>query len=162
MQIRGPYTPVKVPGYSSELPSAAIQSAKDECDINKIMARYQKTGMIEHFNEQAPQFVDMPDEIDYQNSMGIIADAHSAFYSLPSTVRDRFQNDPAQWLEFIHDAESVDEAMRALGIDPVRARMRPKEAQEGPNSDGPASGPTEASESPGTGRSDANGPEGSA
>lgn len=142
MEIRGPYTPVKVSGWSSKLPTMTKQSMRDECDINKIMERYQRTGLIEHINENAPRYEDMPLAADFQEAMGIIAAATTTFEELPATIRDQFDNDPSLWLDFIHDAESVDDQMKALGLRPERVRARP-EAQpvETPdNPDTPESG----------------------
>ena len=34
------------------------QSFKDECDINKIMAKFQKTGALNHYAKHAPQYGD--------------------------------------------------------------------------------------------------------
>ena len=42
----------------SDMPSMTKQSFKDECDINKIMAKFQKTGAIEHYAKHAPSYGD--------------------------------------------------------------------------------------------------------
>ena len=55
------------------------------------------------------------DGIDYQESMQMVASANSMFEELPSALRKRFQNDPAQLLSFVHDDANVVEAHK-LGL----------------------------------------------
>lgn len=75
------------------------QEFKDECDINILMSKYQSTGQMPVINQTAPQYLDVSG-IDYQESMQFIAGAQTLFNELPSHVRSRFQNDPAQFLDF--------------------------------------------------------------
>lgn len=75
------------------------QEFKDECDINILMSKYQATGQMPVINQTAPQYLDVSG-IDYQDSMQFIAGAQTLFNELPSSVRSRFQNDPAQFLDF--------------------------------------------------------------
>ncbi|AXH74085.1 MAG: internal scaffolding protein [Microviridae sp.] len=75
------------------------QEFKDECDINVIMAQYQSTGQIPILNEVAPQYLDCSD-FDFRASMEYIAEAKSLFMEMPSRIRNRFDNDPASFLEF--------------------------------------------------------------
>ena len=47
--------------------------------------------------------------------MQIVASANSLFAGLPSTIREKFENDPAKFLEFAQDEENLDE-MRKMGL----------------------------------------------
>jgi phage internal scaffolding protein len=76
------------------------QEFRDECDINVIMRRYQSTGELPVLNQGNAQFLDVSASLTFQESMNFIADAQSMFNELPSAVRDRFYNDPAQFLDF--------------------------------------------------------------
>jgi len=62
--------------------SLTKQSFKDECDINRIMARYQVTGMIDFVQKRVPQFLDCT-AIDFQKSMDIVVQAQEMFSELP-------------------------------------------------------------------------------
>lgn len=75
------------------------QSFKDECDINTIMSRYQSTGQIPNLNECAPQYLDVSG-IEFQESMEFVAGAKSLFQEMPSAIRNRFGNSPAEFLDF--------------------------------------------------------------
>lgn len=93
-------------------PGLTKQSFKDECDINRIMARYQVTGVLpENLQPGAPQYVDVTG-IEYQDSMLKIAAAQSLFNQLPAAVRFRFRNDPGEFLDFTQDPDNRDEMIK--------------------------------------------------
>lgn len=92
-----------------------IQSAKDQCDINKILSQYKKTGILTHVNNARPQYTDLPDQSDYQNALHTIMEAESAFAGLPAVVRDYFGNDPARLLAAITDPSQAAQ-LRDFGI----------------------------------------------
>lgn len=94
--------------------SRTKQSFRDETNINTIMARFQKTGMLEFVNKHEPQYGDVT-AIDFQNSMESVAQAREMFADLPSKVRDRFNNDPAELLDFLDNPDNKDEAV-LLGL----------------------------------------------
>jgi phage internal scaffolding protein len=85
------------------------QSFKDECNINNIMAKYARTGVIEHGNKHAPSYGDCP-EIDFRQAMEVVLEAQETFAELPAVVRRRFDNDPANFLAFCEDPANRDEA----------------------------------------------------
>lgn len=93
------------------------QSFKDECDINNIIKSYSQTGQIRHINAKAAQgtYEDLPEPMDLQEALNTVRDANTAFASLPSQVRDRFQNDPGQFLAFMQDPANQDEMIK-LGL----------------------------------------------
>lgn len=95
-------------------PSKTHQSFKDECDINRIVARYQKTGLLPQVNSQ-PQYGDFCTSDDYQTSMNKVLHAQNSFMSLPAKVRARFENDPAKFLDFVYDPENAQELV-SLGL----------------------------------------------
>ncbi|WNK12825.1 MAG: internal scaffolding protein [Microvirus sp.] len=102
----------------------AKQEFKNECDINNIMARFDKTGMLSFTNRFQPQYGDTTG-IEFQSAMETIAQGRSMFQELPSGIRNRFKNDPAQFLDFVHDERNIEE-LRAMGL------LRPSDAQATP------------------------------
>lgn len=113
-------------------PSMTKQSFVAECDINNIVKDFTTHGMVTHINEKAAQgaFIDLPDQIDYQASLEIARSAQQAFDALPAQIRKRFDNDPAKFLDFMHDPKSQDEAI-ALGL-AVDTRPPAKAPEEPP------------------------------
>lgn len=95
--------------------SMTKQSFKDECDINKIVDRYQRTGIIDHQERRQPRFEDCIDAKDYHNAMIAVLDAQDAFADLPAAVRKRFGNDPAALLAALEDPDQVEDLTK-LGI----------------------------------------------
>lgn len=90
------------------------QSFRDECDINNVMARYQSSGELPAINQTAPQYLDVTG-LDYQQAMETVAGAQSLFNDMPSSIRNRFQNDPSLFLDFCSDERNRDE-MAQLGL----------------------------------------------
>jgi len=79
-----------------------------ECDINNILKQFSKTGIINHINSNSQQYIDLPDNLDFQSSLQIIAEASDAFASLPSKVREHYQNDPSRFLGALQDPRERD------------------------------------------------------
>lgn len=104
-------------GEVSTPPSMTKQSFVEQCDINNILKQFKASGMLTHINQQAAQgrYLDLPDDLDYQNALNIVLEAENSFASLPSKVRDRFHNDPAEFLQWFQDPDNQDEAIK-LGL----------------------------------------------
>lgn len=100
-------------------PSRTKQSFKDECDINHIMKKFKKVmgvDYLEKFNGYVSgQFGDFSDVADYRSAIEQVRRAESVFMALPAIVRKRFENDPAQFLDFCHDPKNLDE-MISMGL----------------------------------------------
>lgn len=99
----------------SDDPGLTKQSHKDECDINNILAQFKRTGIVRHINERQGLYVDLPSDIDLQQSLAIVRKAEKAFSELPSKVRDRFNNDPGKLLAAIQNPD-MHEELRGLGL----------------------------------------------
>lgn len=108
------------------------QEFKDECDINVIMRRYQSTGELPVLNTATPQFLDVSASLQFQESMNFVAEAQSTFNELPSRIRDRFYNDPAQFLDFCSNpANRVELAqMGLLSPEATREALSPLTPKE--------------------------------
>ena len=97
------------------------QAFKAECDINTIMDRYARDGLLDHVSKYQGQYADVSAEVDYQMALETIFRAEEAFMSLPASIRSKFDNDPQRFLEFVEDPSNRDE-MVELGLrkkDPV-------------------------------------------
>lgn len=90
------------------------QSHRDECDINQIMAKFQNSGMVDHFNNHQAQYGFASGDSFYE-SMLVINKAQSMFDELPSSVRKRFANSPSEFLEFVQNPDNADDLVK-LGL----------------------------------------------
>ena len=98
--------------------SLTQQQFKDDADINTIIKKYISTGgYVDPFilNDKTPVYGDVSEVGDLYVTMNIIKDAESQFLALPSEIRERFNNDPMQLLEFVADEKNIDEATK-LGL----------------------------------------------
>ena len=95
-------------------PSLTQQHSKDQVDINNIMARYIKTGVLDHVAKYQPQYRDN-NATDYQESMNIVIKADEMFSELPAQARKHFDNDPAAFLDFVQDPANHDK-LHELGL----------------------------------------------
>lgn len=94
--------------------SMTKQHFKDEVDINNILAKFQKTGLIDHVKKNS-SYINLPNALEYHDAMNLTIEAQASFDGLPSSIRKEFQNDPQIFLAFVADPKNVDR-MRTLGI----------------------------------------------
>lgn len=106
------------------------QSHKAECDIHNILKQYQRTGIITHINSHSPQYLDLPSSLDLQDAISLVNQAENAFAALPSSVRERYANDPARFLAAFQDPDQA-EFLREVGL------LHPKPAPA-PSGEAPA------------------------
>ena len=76
---------------------------KDECDINVLMKRYEKQGVLPNMRVGQAAYVDCTVFSDFQTSMQIVHDAERMFLALPSRVRLEFDNDPVKFVAYAQD-----------------------------------------------------------
>lgn len=112
-----------------ELPSLTQQQFRDECDINNIVNYHHDNGFFPRINPLPGQFSDLGDGLDFKAHHDYMAEALSAFNSLPAKLRDRFEHDPAKLLDFVSDPKNQDEAIE-LGL----ATRRPDKTVSVPDS----------------------------
>lgn len=89
-------------GLLCEDVSLAVQSERDDCDINNIMERFGH-GVPLPESLSVPSYGDFTGVSDYRSALELISGASESFMQLPADVRSRFQNDPARFLDFVHD-----------------------------------------------------------
>lgn len=95
-------------------PSMAIQSARDDCDINTIVRRFGLTGELPTALA-APTYDDFSEVTDFHTALNAIALANEAFDQLPAEVRYRFNNNPGDFVDFCSNDSNRSEAEK-LGL----------------------------------------------
>lgn len=133
IEIRSAYSPRTAVKLICPEPGRTKQAFKDECDVNKILARFQKTGVLDFVEKRQPQFGDVTG-LDFQNAMNTVTEAQEMFDELPSKVRNRFDNDPAQLLDFLSDPANAGEAAKLGLIEMAEEEEVPKPAEPAPES----------------------------
>lgn len=106
-------------GLKCEDESLAVQSDFKDSDINEIVRRFGLTGQLPA-NVRVPQSGDFTGVEDFRSAMDAIRKAEESFAEMPADVRARFQNDPAQFVDFctaVKDDKLVNiDEMRRLGL----------------------------------------------
>ncbi len=101
----------------------AKQSFKDECDVNNIMKRYARDGLLDHVKAFGGDYADVAGVGTFHENCEAVLRARGMFDSLPAAIRSKFRNDPGEFLAFANDEENAEE-MRELGLLPPE---RPEE-----------------------------------
>jgi len=136
MSQRG--TPVKLSfkpknGNDKHVTSICKQSFKDEANVNNIIRRYQKTGLLvdptKVGRSRTAQFGDFSDITDLPQTLQRINDANTAFMRLPPQVREKFQNDVGKLLTFVQNPENTNASID-LGLLPESMRIKDSEVVE--------------------------------
>lgn len=133
-------------------PSRTKKAFQADVDLNQVIDRYHKTGILPQLNTRQPTYGDYTNPIDYQEAQNKIILANGLFAALPAHVRRQFDDNPANFLEFAsnpdNQAEMVEMGLAEPSSLPSRSTKPPgdPEVQPGENN---ASGdvsdnPTEA------------------
>lgn len=96
-------------------PSKTDQSFKSDCDIQEIIAKFRKTGQVTHLNKKQGIYADVSQIPDLLGATMIVQDASEKFSSLPSGVRDKFNNDPINMIQWLNNPDNQDEGIK-LGL----------------------------------------------
>lgn len=108
--------------------SRTEQAHRGECNINQIMKKCRKTGLLPNRGE--PGFYgDFSEVGDFQESQNKVILAQERFMTLPAEIRKKFDNDPGKLLDFMADPENIEKAIE-LGIIPRPVEVAPEEPVE--------------------------------
>lgn len=106
------------PGLVCEDASLTHQEFARECDINEIMRKYEKHGILTHVREVQEQFIDvagLPE--DYHSALNYVRDVEALFATLPASAREAFQNDPSVYLDALQsDDPDVKDRLHEMGL----------------------------------------------
>jgi len=93
------------------------QQFKKDADINNIMKKYRKTGLLMDPNvvpTRKPMFGDFVG-FDFVSMFNKIKDINAAFDRLPAKTREFFDNNPSALLDFMADDKNNEKAVE-LGL----------------------------------------------
>lgn len=97
-------------------PSLAVQSQKDEADINTIVKNFGVTGKLPE-GVRIPSYGDFDVVDDYRTAIEMVREAEVNFMKLPSALREKLGHDPARFVDYCADPSNLEE-MRTLGLAP--------------------------------------------
>lgn len=95
--------------------SRTKQSDAESADINFIVSRHTAMEIALMGDTDRQMYGDFSDVGSFQEALEIVNFAQQQFNGLDAKVRARFNNDPAQMLEFVGDPANQDEMVK-LGL----------------------------------------------
>lgn len=81
------------------------QSFKDSTDINKILARAWREGSLSHLEKYQGVYADFSD-FDFLEAQNALVRGRQIFSELPSELRKEFNQNPAEFFEFVNNPEN--------------------------------------------------------
>lgn len=94
--------------------SMTRQSDAEGADINQIMKRYEKTGVLPLDTREAV-FTDVSAIGSYRDALEVMEKAQEGFLALAPAIREQFLNDPVAFLDFASRPENRAE-LEKLGV----------------------------------------------
>lgn len=88
-------------------PSMTRQEFAEECDVNALMARYEKTAVWPGpLRTTEPVYMDTTIVPNFREALDMLREANEAFMRLPAATRREFDNNAEKFVEFAQDPEN--------------------------------------------------------
>lgn len=94
--------------------SMTRQSDAEGADINVIMKRAEKTGVIPVYTREA-LFTDVSGIGSYREALELMRVANEGFLALSPAIREKFGNDPVAFLDFTSNPANLPE-LQSMGL----------------------------------------------
>lgn len=102
-------------------PTLTQQHGKEEADINTIVDRFLKTGLMPQI-PVPPTYQDFEDTFDFQTAMNVVAAGKASFNQLPADIRDAFHNSPERFVDTVDQfLAEPDPTKREKNLEVLRA-----------------------------------------
>lgn len=108
-------TYVSPKGLKGFEPTRTQQHFKNEVNINQIMRKARKTGIMPMGINEPAMYGDFSEVGSYQEALQKINDANERFMSFPANIRKRFENNPQLLFQFLQSEDNRAEAIE-LGL----------------------------------------------
>lgn len=115
--------------FVDDTPSMTRQEFAAECDINVLMAHYEKNAILPPTNRKEPSYFDASAVPDFREALDIAREATDAFLRVPAAVRKELDNDVYRFVEYCQDEKNIDN-LRKWGLaEPLPAVVRPMQVE---------------------------------
>lgn len=101
--------------FVDDTPSMTRQEFAKECDINVLMAHYEKNAVMPPVNGREPAYFDASTVPDFREALDIAREAQDAFMRVPAATRKELDNDVHRFVEYAQDPANL-EQMRKWGL----------------------------------------------
>lgn len=126
------------------------QAFADDADINKMLAKAQRTGSLSHLAKHGGFYGDFSDIDDLLDAHDKLQRGVEIFEDLPSELRKEFHNDAGNFFRYVNDPQNSGElgSLFEKLAEPGRAILRPNTGRSledpGPTTAEPSSPPQAA------------------
>lgn len=86
-----------------------------QCNINDILKTRSMNEIMAEASYANMTYLDISSLPSYQDALNIVIDADEKFLQLPSSIREKFGNNPQRFLDFVSDKNNIPE-MKELGL----------------------------------------------
>ena len=87
-------------------PSRTKQNLKDNADVNKIIKRYNKTGVLPNMNKLEAMYGEITSQ-DLQDALNKVDASYEAFAEVPSEIRAKFNNDAGRFIDYATNPDNL-------------------------------------------------------
>lgn len=99
---------------------------RQECDINNIIKKFNQTGQVHHLAEALPFYGDVTEIKDLRSALEVARQAEENFMQMPSSIREKFNNDPGQLIDFLNDGRNYKQALELGLIERTEPEVQPQ------------------------------------
>lgn len=89
--------------------SMTKQADVERSEIQLLLKKYDKSFLIQQSQAITNQYSDVAIGFDLQDAYNKIRGVESMFMELPSAIRNRFDNNPAKFVDFCENPDNIDD-----------------------------------------------------
>lgn len=105
-------------------PVLTDQSWLKSQDINNIMKKYQKTGVLPETRAHLAQYLDVSEVPSLEDAHDMVMEARSMFMELPSDVRKLMDNDPTKLYDYCKDPKNQEFLIKRGVLDKIETQRQ--------------------------------------
>ena len=115
VKFKTPYGDRIRSGFETTGESLTQQSHAAAADVRNIIKQYDRTGLIANVNKGVAQYGDYSEINEYSEALNIVRQANESFATIPSHIREQFNNNAGAFFEFATDPKNK-EKMIEMGL----------------------------------------------
>lgn len=109
----------------NKAPTKTQQHYKDQANINNILAKWHKSGIDPRRTGRKSMYVDHRDlPKDYETALQKVMAAEDTFDHLPSSIRNKFNNNVQAMIDFAKDPKNLEEGIKIGLFEPPKPPPR--------------------------------------
>lgn len=136
--------------YECDSESKVEQQHQNDADINTIMRKLHSQGVLPYY-KNGGDFGDFTSVEDFHEAQNKIAQARLDFMALPAVLRQKFNNDPGELIQFLDNPDNLAEAREMGLVSPERPETDNKATKPPTEGNEPGKAPVASEDTPSEG-----------